>query len=63
LATVQTQRRGTQTAGVVCAVLDGAEGEQGFSALHRPDAVRLLDWGQAVESLAVESLAAAAHAA
>ena len=63
LAPVQTQRRGTQTAGVVCAVVAGAAGAQGCSALHRPDAVRLLDWGPAVESLAVESLAAAAQAA
>src|SRR5207248_2268005 len=58
LALVETHRRGTETAGVVCAVVDGAEWEQGFIALHRPDAVRILDWGHAVEYLA-----AAAHAA
>src|SRR5207237_1002855 len=32
LATVETHRRGTETAGVVCAVVDGAEWEQGFIA-------------------------------
>jgi hypothetical protein len=44
LATVETHRRGTATAGVVCAVLDGAEWQQGFVDLHRPDAVRILDF-------------------
>jgi hypothetical protein len=58
LATVETHRRGTETAGVVCAVVDGAEWEQGFIALHRPDAVRILDWGHAVESLATAAQAA-----
>src|SRR5439155_15423592 len=58
LATVETHRRGTETAGVVCAVVDGAAWEQEFIALHRPDAVRILDGGHAVEHLA-----AAAHAA
>jgi hypothetical protein len=58
LATVETHRRGTETAGVVCAVVEGAEWEQGFIALHRPDAVRLLDWGHAVEDLAAAAQAA-----
>jgi hypothetical protein len=58
VATVETHRRGTETAGVVCAVVDGAEWEQGFIALHRPDAVRILDWGHAVESLAAAAQAA-----
>jgi hypothetical protein len=58
LATVETHRRGTETAGVVCAVVDGAEWEQGFIALHRPDAVRILDWGHAVEYLAAAAQAA-----
>ncbi len=49
LATVETHRRGTETAGVVCAVNDGAEWEQGFVDLHRPDAVRILDWGHSSE--------------
>ena len=51
LATVETHRRGTETAGVVCAVVDGADWAQSFIALHRPDAVRILDWAHAVEYL------------
>jgi hypothetical protein len=58
LATVETHHRGTETAGVVCAVVDGAEWEQGFSALHRPDAVRILDWAHAVDYLDVAAQAA-----
>jgi hypothetical protein len=58
LATVETHRRGTETAGVVCAVVDGADWEQGFIDLHRPDAVRILDWGHAVEYLAASAQAA-----
>jgi hypothetical protein len=49
LATVETHRRGVETAGTVCAVNDGAEWEQTFVDLHRPDAVRILDWGHATE--------------
>jgi hypothetical protein len=52
LATVETQRRGTETAGVVCAVVDGADWIQGFLDLQRPDAVRILDWAHAVDYLA-----------
>jgi len=52
LATVETHRRGTETAGVVCAVVDGADWPQGFIDLHRPDAVRILDWGHGVEYVA-----------
>lgn len=44
-ATVETHRRGTETAGTVCAAMDGAEWEQKFVDLHRPDAVRILDFG------------------
>jgi hypothetical protein len=58
LATVETHRRGTETAGVVVAVLDGAEGNQGFVDYHRADAVRVLDFphgsgyvGQAAEAV------------
>lgn len=47
-ATVETQRRGTETAGTVCAVADGAEWCQSFVDLHRPDAVRILDFPHAV---------------
>jgi len=49
LATVETHRRGTEKAGVVCGVVDGAEWEQKFLDLHRPDAVRILDWRHARE--------------
>ena len=58
LALVETQRRGTETAGVVCAVVDGAEWEQGFIDLHRPDAVRILDWAHAVGYLDAAAQAA-----
>lgn len=46
LATVETHRRGTEKAGVVCGVNDGADWEP-FLDLHRADAVRILDWGHA----------------
>ncbi len=52
LAGVETQRRGTETAGVVCAVADGAPWIQGVVDLHRPDAVRILDWPHALEYVA-----------
>jgi hypothetical protein len=51
LATVETHRRGTEKAGLVGAVNDGAEWEQGFVDTQRPDAVRILDWGHATEHL------------
>ncbi len=46
-ARVETHRRGTERAGVVCAVMDGAEWLQGLVDLHRPDAVRILDFAHA----------------
>lgn len=51
LATVETQRRGIEKAKVVCGVVDGAEWEQKFFDLHRPDAVRILDFRHAAEYL------------
>ena len=48
LALVETHRRGTETAHTVCAVSDGAEWIQGFVDLHRPDAVRILDFPHAL---------------
>jgi hypothetical protein len=51
-ATVETHRRGTLTAGTVCAVADGADWCQQFVDLHRPDAVRILDFPHAVGYLA-----------
>lgn len=56
-ATVETHRRGTEKAGTVCAVNDGADWEQGFVDLHRPDAVRILDWGHAAEHLSAAAQA------
>ena len=52
LAVVETHRRGTEGAGKVCAVVDGAEWQQSFIDLHRPDAVRILDWCHGAEHLA-----------
>jgi hypothetical protein len=49
LATVETHRRGTARAGTVCAVNDGAPWEQEVVDDHRPDAVRILDWGHGAE--------------
>jgi hypothetical protein len=52
LALVETHRRGTETARTVCAVSDGAEGIQGVVDLHRPDAVRILDFPHALSAVA-----------
>ncbi len=52
LATVETQRRGTETAGVVCAVADGAPWITDVVALHRADAVRIPDWPRALGDVA-----------
>jgi hypothetical protein len=49
----ETQRRGTETAGVVCAVQDGAPWLQELIALHRPDAVRILDFAHAVQQISM----------
>ncbi len=48
-ALVETHRRGVEKAGLVAAVTDGAEWEQGFIDYHRPDAVRILDFPHAGE--------------
>jgi hypothetical protein len=47
-ALVEVHRRGTATAGIVVGVADGAEWCQGFLDLHRPDAVRILDFSHAL---------------
>lgn len=52
LATVETHRRGTERAAVVCAVSDGAEWIQGFVDLQRHDAVRILDFAHAASYVA-----------
>ncbi len=57
LALVETHRRGTENAGKVAAVNDGAEWEQGFVDYHRPDAVRILDWGHSTEYLSAAAQA------
>jgi len=51
LSTVETERRGVLQAKEVCAVQDGAEWIQGFVDLHRPDAVRILDFAHAASYL------------
>ena len=58
LATAELHRRGTPTAGTVVAVADGAVWCQGFVDLHRPDAVRILDFPHAVEHLGAVAQAA-----
>jgi hypothetical protein len=47
----ETHRRGTERAGVVCAVQDGAPWIQELVAVHRPDAVRILDFAHAVQQI------------
>jgi len=49
---VETHRRGTENAGTVCGVADGAEWEQGFLDLHCPRAVRILDFSHGGEHVA-----------
>lgn len=51
LATVETLRRGTESATTVVAVVDGAEWCQGFIDHQCHDAVRILDFAHAVEHL------------
>ncbi len=49
LALAETQRRGVERATRVCAVQDGADWLQAFVDLHRPDALRILDFPHAAE--------------
>ena len=49
LAEVEMRRRGVSQAERVCAVTDGADWLQGFIDLHRPDALRILDFPHAAE--------------
>jgi hypothetical protein len=58
LATAETHRRGTEAAGTVCGVVDGAEWCQSFLDVHRPDAVRILDFPHASGYLAQVAQAA-----
>src|SRR5205814_9877614 len=51
LALVETQRRGTENAGAVVAVTDGAEWIPGFLEPQCPEAVRILDFPHAAQRL------------
>jgi hypothetical protein len=51
LAEVEMRRRGVCQAQAVCAVTDGADWIQSFIDLHRPDALRILDFPHAAEHL------------
>ena len=51
LAEVETRRRGVIQVAQVCAVTDGADWLQGFIDLHRPDALRILDFAHAAQRL------------
>lgn len=53
VAQVEMHRRGVSQAKAVCAVADGADWIQDFVDLHRPDAVRILDFPHAAEHLSV----------
>lgn len=48
---IETQRRGTETAGMVVAVVDGAEWIQHCIDHHRQDALRILDFPHAAQRL------------
>ena len=58
LAQVETHARGTETAGAVAGVTDGATWCQEFLDVHRPDAVRVLDFPHAVGYLGAAAAAA-----
>jgi hypothetical protein len=51
LAEVEMRRRGVQQAKQVGAVTDGADWCQSFTDLHRPDAVRILDFPHAAQHI------------
>jgi hypothetical protein len=51
LARGEVERRGVETAGVVAAVSDGAPWCQSVVDVHRPDAVRILDFAHASQRL------------
>ena len=51
LAWGELHRRGLETAGTVCGVMDGADWEQTFLDVHRPDAKRILDFPHSIEHL------------
>lgn len=51
LALIETQRRGTEKAELVAAVVDGADWLQHCIDHHRPDALRILDFPHAAQRL------------
>lgn len=53
----ELHRRGVETAGTVAAVADGSTWIQGVVDLHRPDAVRILDFPHALEHLSAAAQA------
>lgn len=53
LAEVETRRRQLVQADEVCAVMDGAGWLQGMVDVHRPDALRILDFPHAAEHLSL----------
>ena len=53
LAEVETRRRQMVQAEQVCAVMDGAGWLQGLVDVHRPDALRILDFPHAAEHIAL----------
>jgi hypothetical protein len=53
LAEVETRRRKLVQAQQVCAVMDGAGWLQGLVDVHRPDAVRILDFPHAAEHISL----------
>lgn len=57
LAALPIHRAGTEQAGVVCAVMDGADWLQDFCDLLCPDAVRILDFPHAVQHLSAAAQA------
>ncbi len=57
LVRVELHRRGTDRAGRVCAVQDGAEWQQRVVDWYRPDAVRILDFPHAAEHLSAAAQA------
>lgn len=63
LAEVETRRRHLLQAKEVCAVTDGADWLQTFVEIHRPDAVRILDFPHAADHLSqlLEALSSAGH--
>jgi hypothetical protein len=64
LAEVETRRRHLVQAKAVCAVMDGADWLQALVDIHRPDALRILDFPHAAEHLnqLLEALSALGHA-